>query len=152
MDGSLTVAELLTDHLVREMHNELYEGIWRWAGLLRQRELSIGVPPERVAVELRSSLESIAHRWAHTHDWSAHELGIAVHAEVVRIHPFVDGNGRTTRMLANLVFVAAQDQDRLDVYDWTPDRDAYIGVLRRYDGHRDPSELSRLIESLPLGE
>ncbi|MFF5083844.1 Fic family protein [Actinoplanes sp. NPDC000266] len=35
------------------------------------------------------------------------ELGIAAHAEIVRIRPFADGNGRSTRLLADLVFIAA---------------------------------------------
>lgn len=59
--------------------------------------------PERVAVELRTSMDTIRYRWEHTSDWTARELGIIVHAEVVRIHPFVDGNGRSTRLLADLV-------------------------------------------------
>ncbi|GAB7065924.1 Fic family protein [Mycolicibacterium hodleri] len=33
-----------------------------------------------------------------------------------RIHPFVDGNGRTTRLLADLVFAAAQDPT-IEQYD-----------------------------------
>ena len=47
----------------------------------------------------------------------AHELGVVAHAETVRIHPFVDGNGRATRFLADLVFAAAQDSDSVMQYD-----------------------------------
>ncbi|WP_251981929.1 Fic family protein [Mycobacterium tuberculosis] len=39
----------------------------------------------------------------HTDDWTGRQLGIVVHADLVRIHPFTDGNGRTTRLLADLV-------------------------------------------------
>jgi fido (protein-threonine AMPylation protein) len=67
------------------------------------------VAPERVAVELRTSMDTIRYRWEHTSDWTARELVIIVHAEVVRIHPIVEGNGRSTRLLADLVFMAAQE-------------------------------------------
>jgi fido (protein-threonine AMPylation protein) len=58
---------------------------------------------------LRTVLDDVLHRWGKTDDWSAREFGIAVHAAAVRIHPFADGNGRCTRLLADLAFVAAQD-------------------------------------------
>ncbi|KEF94906.1 hypothetical protein K883_05330 [Mycobacterium sp. TKK-01-0059] len=149
IDGSLPLDELLTDYFVRDLHARMYGPIWEWAGKWRRLELNIGVAPERIAVELRESLGTIAYRWEHTEDWSAHELGIAVHAETVRIHPFVDGNGRTTRFLADLVFVAAQDPAELR-YDWDLDKPVYIGLLRAYDGHRDVNELATFVKSVPI--
>lgn len=149
IDGSLPLDELLTDYFVRDLHARMYGPIWEWAGKWRRLELNIGVAPERIAVELRESLGTIAYRWEHTEDWSAHELGIAVHAETVRIHPFVDGNGRTTRFLADLVFVAAQDPAELR-YDWDLDKPTYIGLLRSYDGHRDVNELAAFVENMPI--
>lgn len=149
IDGSLSLDELLNDHFVRDLHARMYGPIWEWAGRWRRVELNIGVAPERIAVELRESLGTIAYRWEHTDDWAAHQLGVAVHAETVRIHPFVDGNGRTTRFLADLVFAAAQDPAELE-YDWDLDKPAYIGLLRAYDGHRDVSELARFVGSVPI--
>jgi len=149
IDGSLPLDELLTDYFVRDLHARMYGPIWEWAGKWRRLELNIGVAPERIAVELRESLGTIAYRWEHTEDWSAHELGIAVHAETVRIHPFIDGNGRTTRFLADLVFAAAQDPAELR-YDWDLNKPAYIGLLRAYDGHRDVNELAAFVESMPI--
>lgn len=63
------------------------------------------------------------------------EAGIA-HYEFVRIHPFVDGNGRTARVLATLIlylrgFDAKQFFCLDDYYD--SDRQAYYEVLRSID-------------------
>ena len=91
IDGSLALDELLSDYFVRDLHTRLYP--LDWAGRWRRTEVNIGVAPERIAVELRNALDNIAFRWEHTDDWTARELGIAVHAETVRIHPFTDGNG-----------------------------------------------------------
>lgn len=108
-------------HFVRDLHRRLYGDIWTWAGVYRKRELNIGIAPEHIAVELHSSLETIRYRWRNTHDWSPREVGIVAHAETVRIHPFTDGNGRATRLLADLVFVAAQHGETLEQYDWELD-------------------------------
>jgi len=148
--ASLNVAELLSDTFLYELHRMLYGDIWQWAGLRSKRERNIGVAPERIAVELRSSLENILYRWDHTDDWDARLLGLVTHAETVRIHPFVDGNGRATRLLAELVFVAAQDGPDLWAYDWNVDKAAYIQALRQYDLARDASGLVNLVPILPL--
>lgn len=152
LDGTLTLDALLRDHFVRDLHARLYGDIWRWAGLFRQREMNIGVAPDYVAVELRGALDTIRYRWEHTNDWTAREVGIAAHAETVRIHPFSDGNGRTTRLLADLVFVAAQEAGILEQYDWELDKPSYIALLRQYDSHRDPTELAAFVAVRPLGE
>lgn len=152
LQGEADVEDLVSDFFLRELHQKLYGDIWAWAGAYRKCELNIGVAPELIAVELRNSLETIRYRWEHTEDWNARELGIAVHAETVRIHPFVDGNGRTTRLLADLVFLAAQGTDELRRYVWELDKERYIKLLRQYDQHRDPKPLANFIEVGPLGE
>lgn len=58
--------------------------------------------------------------------------GIA-HYEIARIHPFIDGNGRTARLFATLIiYLSGFDHRRLfaldDFYD--RDRQAYYGALK----------------------
>lgn len=145
VDGSLTLEELLTDHFVRDLHTRLFAPLWQWGGRLRQLELNIGVAPEQIAVELRGTLDTIAWRWTNTDDWTPKHLGVITHAETVRIHPFVDGNGRTTRLLADLVFAAAQNPTELQ-YNWELDKPAYIELLRGFDLHRDATDLTAFID------
>jgi fido (protein-threonine AMPylation protein) len=149
-DGALGLDELLSDHFLRDLHLKLYGDIWTWAGRFRSRELNIGIAPEQIVTTLRASLENARYRWAHTEDWTARELGIAVHAETVRIHPFIDGNGRTTRLLADLVFLAAQGDESLESYDWAVDKDRYIALLREYDRTRNPQPLAAFIPVIPI--
>lgn len=152
IDGLLGLEDLLADHFLRELHGRLYGDIWTWAGRFRTRELNLGVAPEQVAVELRSGFDTIRWRWAHTSDWTARVLGIAVHAETVRIHPFVDGNGRATRLLADLVFFAAQSENAsVEEYDWAIDKAEYIRLLREYQVTRDPAPLAAFIPVRPFG-
>jgi fido (protein-threonine AMPylation protein) len=150
IDGSLTVDELLTDYFIRELHQRLYGDIWTWAGKYRHREINIGIAPDQVAVVLHVSMGNLAYRWHHTQGLTPRLLGIAAHAETVHIHPFADGNGRTTRLLADLLFVAAQEGETIEVYDWDLDKATYIELLRDYDGHRNPSDLAGFIPTKPL--
>lgn len=144
IDGSLLLDELLSDYFVRDLHTRLYGDIWVWAGRLRQHEVNIGVAPELIAVELRNCLDDIRYRWDSTDDWTPRILGIAAHAETVRIHPFIDGNGRTTRLLADLVYIAAQERAEWQ-YDWNVDKTVYIELLRGFDVHRNAGELAAFI-------
>ena len=150
LDGTLTVSELLTDHFVRELHRRLYAPVWTWGGRQRSLETNIGIAPEHIAVELRNSLDSLRYRCEHQCDLTPRALGIAAHAAVVHIHPFVDGNGRVTRLVADLVFLAAQEDSPLLAYDWDVDRGSYIRLLRQYDQTLDPAALVELIPIIEL--
>jgi fido (protein-threonine AMPylation protein) len=99
--GAVPLDVLLNDNFLRDLHHRMYGEIWSWAGRWRQRDVNIGVSPDQIAVQLRITFDNIRYRWAHTDDWTARQLGIAVHAETVRIHPFTDGNGCSTRLLAD---------------------------------------------------
>lgn len=146
LDSNVPVRELLTDHFVRDLHRRLYGEVWAWGGRQRALETNIGITPTRIAVELRAALDDLSYQWDHQTGLSARALGIAAHAAVVRIHPFVDGNGRTTRLLADLVFLAAQTGwEPLLAYDWEVDRTTYIRLLGEYDRTRDPTALTEFI-------
>jgi hypothetical protein len=56
-----------------------------------------------------------------------------------------DGNGRTTRLLAELVFITIQDPAEFQ-YDWDVDKERYIGLLRGFDVHRDVRDLAAFID------
>jgi fido (protein-threonine AMPylation protein) len=149
LDGSLLLDELLSDYFVRDLHTRMFGPVWNWAGRWRRLELNIGVDPEQIAVDLRNALDTIAYRWENTNDWTPRQLGIVVHAEIVRIHPFTDGNGRTTRFRADLVFAIVQDPTEFQ-YDWELDKPQYIELLRAYDGHRDVADLAAFVGVEPI--
>lgn len=129
----------------RELHLQLYGEIWSWAGQYHRYLYNIGIDWPGIPEETRNSIETIRYRWEHTNDWTPRQVGIAAHAELVRIHPFTDGNGRSTRLYADLLFAAAQTSETVELYDWQINKARYIELLRAYDQHRDPRDLAAFI-------
>lgn len=151
LEGGISLDQILTDRFLRELHLRLYGDIWTWGGHYRTRTLNIGVDHFLVSSEVRASFENISYRWEHTNDWTPRQLGAAVHAEIVRIHPFFDGNGRSTRLLADLVLAAAHDGSDPEQFDWQLDRGRYIELLREFDHHRDARFLAEFIQARQFG-
>lgn len=152
IDGTLGVDDLLSADFAIGVHQRLYGEVWIWAGAYRRYLLNIGVDPEQVQVQLRESFATLQYRWNIARNISARELGIAAHAELVRVHPFVDGNGRASRLLGDLVFIAAQGGVQVEMYDWDLDKKRYIALLREYDAHRDVSALAEFVAVRPLDD
>lgn len=116
-------------------------------------ESSIGIAPEYIAVGMRNALDDLSFQWEHHVVRSGRTLGIATHAALVRIHPFVDGNDRVTRLLADLVFLAAQTGlEPLLVYDGGVGRRTYIQLLRECGRTRDPTALAEFVPVISIEE
>lgn len=144
------LAELCSDLTLMQLHRELYEDVWSWAGIYRTKEYSIGIDPLLIVSAVRDSLANALYRWEHAGEWTPKRFAAFVHADLVRIHPFVDGNGRTTRLLADLVYLAAQGDGPFHVFDWDINKRRYIDLLRAFDRDRDEGPLSEFLGDLEL--
>lgn len=147
----LSLDDILTTSFLVHLHEQLFGGIWTWAGSFRRTGLNIGVDPYLTSTALLTAFGNLGYQ-ASEMLLTARQLGVAVHAELVRIHPFSDGNGRVTRLMADLVFAAAQHRPHAQEYDWDLDKTEYIRLLRAYDLNRDPVPLSEFISVRTLGE
>jgi fido (protein-threonine AMPylation protein) len=108
--------------VLREMHRRLFDGVRSHAGRFRARAygdeyLVFGpnrsVHRDQVLPELgqvfqnleRSVRSFVDNPNADDYERSAVHVAVWAHAEIVRIHPFLDGNGRSSRMLMNAILV-----------------------------------------------
>ena len=76
---------------------------------------------------------------------NAIELAAWTHAEFVKIHPFVDGNGRTSRMIMNYQLMAA---GFLPVSIAKENRLSYFEALEAYAVGGDLNPFAEMIASL----
>ncbi len=128
-----------TDDFLCELHSRMFGDVWTWAGAYRTTEKNIGnVSAHMVAVEVRQTLDN-AYYWLEHSTYEAHELAIRLHHQLVWLHPFVNGNGRCTRLLADTVVHRLKASRftwaRGELVETGPAREAYIKALRAADDH-----------------
>ncbi len=97
--------EPLSLHVIRSVHALILKNIDDAnAGAWRKQNVIISgaehTPPDALLVP--EQMEAFA-QWHETQGKSLHpvELAARTHADFVKIHPFMDGNGRTARLLMN---------------------------------------------------
>jgi Fic-DOC domain mobile mystery protein B len=84
-----------------ELHRRMFGDVWRWAGKPRQRETSIGVTPRLIPSQSMQTLDN-AKYWHAEKVFEADDLAARIHCRLVSVHPFANGNGRCTRLMADL--------------------------------------------------
>lgn len=138
--------DMLTEAFVCKLHRQLFGEVWKWAGQFRETEKNIGVDVSQIAMQLRLLLDDTRY-WIEHDTWPPIELAVRFHHKLVFIHPFANGNGRFSRIMADAILTKRLKQPPID---WAgghgpasmgPRRDAYIAALRA----ADKGDMSRLL-------
>ena len=130
----------LTEMLIRNLHQMIIqETDEEWAGKYRNANVVIGgakhTPPD--ALEVPQKMRDLI-KWLNSQKNKMHivELSALLHHKLVHIHPFFDGNGRTSRLAMNLLLMQASYPL---VVIMKNDRKKYYDVLSKADsGKYDP--------------
>lgn len=122
----------------RNLHKRMFGKVWRWAGDYRLTDKNIGVPRETIQLRLYEVLDNIGY-WTKHETFAPDEIAARFHHGLVFIHPFPNGNGRWSRLMADIL-LARLGQPRFTLGNSalrTPDeaRAAYIAALQAADQH-----------------
>lgn len=98
----LSVDKILSEEFVRDLHKRMFSDIWRWAGEFRRTEKNIGVDPVMIPVQLRNLLDDCKY-WIDNKVFSEDEIAVRLSHRTVWIHPFANGNGRHSRLIADVL-------------------------------------------------
>lgn len=130
-DRVLTVEDL------KNWHRRWLGNVYEWAGHERSVNMGKGGFSFAAAGQIPRLLEQFEQnclqRWTPCHGLDSEGLveAIAVtHVELILIHPFREGNGRLSRLLADVMAVQA-GHDPLDYSAWETNKDAYIGAIHQ---------------------
>ena len=128
---------ILDDMFVRKLHTDMYSDVWTWAGAYRITETSIGVAPHRISQDVKVLMENARYWFDSNNPTDIDEAACKVHHKLVQIHPFRNGNGRMTRMFADLLLISvgqpAFSWGGGDLDSVSPTRDTYMRALRVAD-------------------
>lgn len=94
--------DILNETFIKTLHKKMFGDIWKWAGNFRTTERNIGVAPYDIQPKLRILIDDIKF-WINNKTYSEKEIAIRFHHRLVQIHPFPNGNGRISRIMADLV-------------------------------------------------
>ncbi len=116
----------------------MFGNVWAWAGDYRRTERNLGIDPVDIPVELRTVLDD-ARYWVENQTYPPDEIAVRFHHRLVAIHPFPNGNGRTARLMADLLAVHLGREPltwgSVNLTDVSETRTRYIATLKAADNH-----------------
>jgi Fic-DOC domain mobile mystery protein B len=130
---------VLDEAFLKNLHRRMLNKVWRWAGEYRQTEKNIGInPPFRIQPETHQIIED-AKFWIENKSYAPDELAVRFHHRLVFAHPFANGNGRWSRLAADLLIVQQGGKrftwGSVNLRPAGDVRRAYIDALHAADNH-----------------
>lgn len=142
----LKTERILTEKFVKDLHKKMYGDVWKWAGEFRKSDKNIGVQWAQIRVELKNTLDDAIY-WIENNTYSSEEIAIRFKHRLVSIHCFPNGNGRHSRLMADIIMeLVFKDK----IFTWHQSnmvkadevRKKYIVALRNADNR----EIQQLID------
>jgi len=141
--------DVLNAKFLKSLHQRMFGDVWKWAGKIRNTERNIGISPHRIRPELMNLLGDCRF-WIDRDTYTPDEIAARFHHRLVFIHPFPNGNGRHSRLSADLL-LAYMGQPP---FTWGSTnlvkvgdaRKRYISALRKADKH-DYAALLKFVRS-----
>ncbi|MBO0589954.1 mobile mystery protein B [Cellulophaga sp. E16_2] len=128
---------ILTEKFIKNLHKRMYGDLWKWAGEFRRTEKNIGIPWTQIGIELKNLLDDTKY-WIENKTFPPEEIAIRFKHRIVSIHCFPNGNGRHSRMMADIII---ESIFRKEIFSWHQSnmvksneiRKEYINALKKAD-------------------
>ena len=127
----------ITVEWLKNVHQAMFDETWRWAGLLRQINYNLGVDWHHIQDELKRLADDINYWEQEDKGLGLLERSVRIHHRLVKIHPFVNGNGRHARLVADIFLYTHNEKlpewPEVRLIQVTDIRQRYIQALREAD-------------------
>ncbi len=129
--------QILSETFILALHKRMYKNVWRWAGEYRKTNKNIGVDKLEIPVALRSLIDDASY-WLENNVYEPDEFALRFKHRLVSIHCFPNGNGRHSRMIADIII---EEIYQLPVFSWgsksladeNDSRKKYLIAIRKAD-------------------
>lgn len=95
---------------LKAIHQAMFGKVWDWAGMYRKSKTSIGVNPSLIPAQLAELCLEVSSWFQYPVELTFVEMAARVHHRLVFIHPFENGNGRFSRLIADRFLLAFKCQ------------------------------------------
>lgn len=88
---------------LKKVHTDMFDETWKWAGKWRRSNFNIGADWRSVPEQTKILIDDVTY-WGKKMKNAPGilEQSVRVHHRLVKIHPFVNGNGRHARLVADI--------------------------------------------------
>jgi Fic-DOC domain mobile mystery protein B len=102
LNQRLKTETIFSEKFVCLLHRRMYGSIWSWAGKFRKTDKNLGIDKWQIPLALKSLCED-ALFWVRHETYSPDEIAIRFKHRIVTIHCFPNGNGRHSRLMADVI-------------------------------------------------
>ena len=128
---------IFTEEFIRKVHKQMYTDVWAWAGDYRKTNKNLGVDKWQIPINVKSLIDD-ANYWHENKIYSPEEIAIRFKHRIVSIHCFPNGNGRHSRLMADIIIEKIYKQP---VFTWgaklfsndKDNRSAYLKAIKAAD-------------------
>lgn len=134
---NLKTEKIITEKFIKDLHKKMYGDVWKWAGKFRTSEKNIGIKWTQIREELKTLLDDTKY-WIENKTFLPEEISIRFKHRIVTIHCFPNGNGRHSRLMADIII---ESIFRKEIFTWQSSnmvkanqtRKNYIKALKEAD-------------------
>lgn len=94
--------DILSIDYIKLVHRKMLGDVWKWAGYFRKSNKNFGVDKSDIQAELQA-LNDDCIFWIENRVYEPDEIAVRYKHRIVRIHPFPNGNGRHSRLIADIL-------------------------------------------------
>jgi Fic-DOC domain mobile mystery protein B len=135
--ANLKSEKILTEKFIKDLHKKMYGDVWKWAGEFRMTDKNIGIKWTQIGIELKNLIDDTKY-WLENKTYPPKEIAIRFKHSIVTIHCFPNGNGRHSRMMADIIIESIFGKE---IFSWHKSnmvradetRKEYIIALREAD-------------------
>jgi Fic-DOC domain mobile mystery protein B len=138
---------ILSGEFIRSLHKRMFGNVWAWAGQFRKTNKNLGVDKWQIPTELHNLIEDTRY-WIKNKTYPPDEIAIRFKHRIVSIHCFPNGNGRHSRLMADIII---QKVFKMPVFSWGAGtaganhnniREEYLAAIKKADaGNIEPLTL-----------
>jgi Fic-DOC domain mobile mystery protein B len=122
----------------KRLHKRMFRDVWSWAGTYRTSNKNLGADRAEIQQRLYAVLDNVRF-WIENKTYPPDEIAVRFHHALALVHPFPNGNGRWSRLMADtLAHLLGQRRftwGRKSLRADGETRQVYIEALKAADNH-----------------
>jgi len=135
--SNLKPEKILTEKFIKDLHKKMYGDVWKLAGEFRMTNKNIGINWTQIGIDLKNLIDDTKY-WIENKTYPPEEIAIRFKHRIVAIHCFPNGNGRHSRVIADIIIESIFGKE---IFTWhnsnmlkaNETRKSYILALKEAD-------------------